>query len=614
MRRCQIWRGSSVTVFVLAFALAGCRSDTPTPESSISVYRDRMLARHQEETAQRRANTARPVAWQAHLPEKAALMTQPPTTTQPAPDEVLAEIPDPQDAPAVFQERLRRLRDDARRDDRVIRNYEAVVNGALQYLKAIERPQKLPLSLAECVQRALEHNYAIRFEAYNPAISQTQLVEAEAAFDAEFFLEGSWVKQDQATASAFQTGKGDSRSYQGGFRQLLPTGMQTSVTLSQQRQKTDLPPEFQRMNPTYSTNFTVALTQPLLRNFGLEVNRSQINIRRAERNATYETFIQKARDTLLDVESAYWRLLAARRNAALLAESVAQNKATYVNLQARAKHDVSVVELANAESRWQTREVEFQEAVKTVRDAEDALKLLLNDPDILLSHDIEIVPTEIPYVAALTLDQLAAARTGLESRSEIRQARHMIEQTRIGTMVAKNQTLPQLDLSFQYEVQGLNVSADSSFDNLTTNRFINYTVSVQFSYPLGNRARRAAHRRARLQESQAMVGLHQIMDGIVQEVNSAVRTLNVRYSQIPPQLQAVQASERNLRALQARAQKVDPLYLDNELGSVERLAGARQTLLQVVTEYNIAIVALERAKGTLLEYNNVIVTDEPPAH
>ena len=44
---------------------------------------------------------------------------------------------------------------------------------------------------------------------------------------------------------------------------------------------------------------------------------------------------------------------------------------------------------------------------------------------------------------------------------------------------------------------------------------------------------------------------------------------------------------------------------------LEQVANTRRTLLQVITDYNVAIVQLEKAKGTLLEYNNVVVTDEP---
>jgi len=592
--------------------LLGCETQTAgrAIDPSISAYRDRML---EERAARPEPTRARPVNWQPDLPEKEALIARPATTTQPAPADVLAEIPDLVDAPQVFQARLQALKDAPRPDPRVIANYEKVLTHALSYLQMADRPQKVRLSLAECIQRALQHSYEIRYEAYNPAISRTHLVEAEAAFDAEFFLDNTaWMKQDQATASTFIPATGDTRSIRGGFRKLLPTGMQVSTSLGQQRQKNDLPPEYQTLNPVYSSSFIVAFTQPLLRGFGLDYNRSQINIRRAALDIAQETFMQKVRDALLDVERAYWALARARRQAAILAETVAQNRVTYLGIQDRLGHDATEVELKNAESRWRQREVEYLDALKAVRDAEDILENLINDPELKLSDEIEIVPTETPLVGALAIDQLAAARTALEKRNEIRQARRAIEQARIATAAAKNQTLPKLDLSFQYEVQGIGVSADSSFDNLTTNRFISYTVSAVFSYPLGNRGPQAAYRRARLQESQAVVGLHRAIDAIVQEVNGAVRTLMLRYEQIPPQLETVQAAERTLRAMQARTQEISPTYLDSELGAVERLSAARSTLLQVISDYNAAVAALEKAKGTLLDYNNVVVTDAPP--
>lgn len=610
-RAAGIWAlGSALLLLVPA-----CQelSDSPDFTTSAGVYRDRMLVEHEEQIAARRERgdvRAVPVSWQSQLPERAALVTQPATTEQPSPQQVLAEMPDPMEAPAVMQGRLEELREAARTDVRVARNYERVVTEALDELKRLGQTRQLHLSLAECVQRALEHNYSIRMEAYNPAISQTHLVEAEAAFDAEFFLDSSWNKMDHNTGSELQARASDTRSYSGGFRKLLASGMQVQAELGQTRTWSDF--QFQTLNPSYESTFTVSFTQPLLRNFGLDVNRATINIRRAERDIAQEKFIQMVRDRLFDVESAYWRLAAARRIVAISAEQVSQNHATYLNMVERQEHDATEVELSNSESRWRTRQVELQEHVKNVRDAEDTLKNLLNDPELLLSEDIEIVPTDTPYAAALALDQLAAVRTAVDQRSEIREARRYIEQARIGTAAAKNQTLPQLDLSFQYEVQGIDVSADASFDNLTTNRFNSYAVQVQFVYPIGNRARRAAFHRARLQESQAVVGLHRTTDAIVQEVNAAVRTLAVRYAQIPPQLQAARAAERNLRALQARTQRIDPNYLQTELSAVEQLFAARRTLLQVVAEYNIAIAALEKAKGTLLEYNNVVVTDEPP--
>lgn len=612
----------AMLVFLVACETQGpqdVNADMPL-EPSIAAYRDRMLSEAAEKRAAQPSDslvgrhvrpTVVPVAQQGELPPREALIVEPPAAEQPSPSSILFWLPDPVDVEAHFAARLESLEEEVarRQDKRVLVAFRKVAEQAMARVNTIARPTQVHLGLAECIQRALENSYAIRVEAFNPAIERTRIVEAEAAFDAEFYLDSSWSKQDQATASELFASESDTRSIEGGFRKLLPSGMQVQTSLSQQRSKTNL--QFQTLNPAYSTSFITSFRQPLLRGFGLDVNRSQICLRRANYEISYEQFIQKVRDTLLNVENAYWALAQARRRATILAENVAQNYVTHKGIEERLDHDATEVEFANSQSRWKQAEVRFQEAVKNIRDAEDVLKNLLNDPDLKLSDEIEIIPTEVPLVAPLALDQFGEVRTALENRSEIRQAREQIEAARIGTMVAKNNTMPQLDLNFQYEVTGIGPSADSSFDNLTTNRFISYSVSANFSVPIGNRARRAAWHRARMQERQAVAGLHQLTDGIVQEVNAAVRRLLVRYAQIPPQLASVLAAERNLRALQARTQRIDPSYLQTELGGVEQLSSTREALLQIILDYNVATAELEKSKGTLLDYNNVALTDAP---
>jgi outer membrane protein len=613
--------GATLGVYTLMTS-PGCQTNDTEVDEPISAYRDRMLVEHQQSTGDHNAtDAARAQAGprqdatmiqlagsQSEETKRASLVTEPNVDQVPAPADILVEIPDPSEAEQVFAERLARIEQTAR-EARVVNQYKRVVSQARDHLKEFHRPKQVKLSLAECVQRALVNNYTIRRESYGPAISRTKLVEAEAAFDAVFFLDFTYTNTDQPTASQLASNQNDYRQYEGGIRKLLPTGMQAQTSVVQSRTFTDLP--YVTLNPTYDTKFTASFTQPLLRGFGLDYNRAGINIARADVHISRETFIQQVRDALLSVEQAYWQLVAARRNAMVLAETVGQNWVTYRSMEDRLEHDTTPVEVNNSKSRWQSKRVEYIEAVKQVRDAEDQLRNLMNDPEFKLSDDVEIVPTETPFLTPIALDHFAEVRTALDQRSEIRQARLAIEQARIQTQRAKNETLPQLDLSFQYDVEGLGTNGDNSFDNMTTNRFRSYSVRVDFAYPIGNRGPRAALRRARMQESQTAVQLQQALDAVVTEVNAAVRRLNVRYAQIPPQLEAVKAADGNLRAFQARAENIGPNYLETELSAIEQLAGTRQRLLQVITDYNIAVVQLEKAKGTLLDYNNVKVMDGP---
>ncbi|MFO0840570.1 MAG: TolC family protein [Phycisphaerae bacterium] len=542
------------------------------------------------------------------LAPRASLMTQPPPSSMPSAAQMLDQIPDPIDAPRIWDDRLRSLPSKTT-EPRVLNNYRRTVDEAKRLLMQATRDKKIDLGLAECVQRAIMHNYSIRSQSYNPAIADTVIVSAEAAFDASFFLDVSDSANDQPVPSQLASGQSEVTSYGGGFRKLLATGMQAQIGLRQQRTFTDS--QFQTINPAWESVFFAELRQPLLRGFGLDYNRSQIEIAKTDRRIAGERFEQQVRDTVLDVESAYWQLVRIRRTVAIQALSVAQNYVTYQSIYDRKEHDASAVQLANAEARWRSRYVVYLESIRLMRDAEDRLKNLLNDPAIKLSDAFDLVPTEHPYVSPLVLDQFAEVRTALENRSEIKQARLAIDRDRVQTNRAKNETLPQLDATFNYQVTGLEGTADNSFDRLTTDRFRSYTVSVAFSYPLGNRAAVASLRRARLTESQAIVDLNRVTDGVVEEVNGAVRTLNVRWEQIAPQHDAVLAAVRNLESLQARTLRIDPEYLETELSAVEQLADTRTRLATVLTDYNTALATLERAKGTLLRYNNISIADEP---
>lgn len=626
-RRFSIFLTAAIAVFAAAATAFGPQdAAADDPNGAIDAYRDRMIRQAQERSAAARqtslrdesnlspsvAAVIRPVEPQSNLPERRALLAEPLTTSQPSPADILLEIPDPADVDRILGERYDRVVKSEPRDKRILNNYRRVHEKTRTYIAKLSRGKKVNLTLSECLQRTLASNYSIRFDAFGPAISQTQLVQAEAAFDSVFFLDASSSRTDRkgATIDA-EDPQVDGRSYAGGIRKLLPTGMTVETSLGQNFNKAKVD-EKQRTvyNPAYDTTFAVQFNQPLLRGFGLDYNRSIINARRLDVKINREQFLISARDRLFEAERAYWQLSNARRVVMILAETTGQNGVTYENTEARKSNDATPIEINNAKSRWQTAEVDFLRAVKAVRDAEDALKNLMNDAEFLLSRDIEIVPTETPFVMPMTVDQFAEVRAAIDERSEIKQARMAIEQARINTARAKNETMPRLDLSFRYEVQGLRGSADSSFDLMTSNRYNSYAVSVALEVPIGNRQRMAALNEAELLEKQSIVRLQQVMDGVVQEVNNSVRDLVINYETIPTQYGSVISADLSLRAFQERIERVDPNTLQTELGQIENLGNARARLAQLAADYSIAIAALERSKGTLLRYNNIVIAEE----
>jgi outer membrane protein TolC len=133
---------------------------------------------------------------------------------------------------------------------------------------------------------------------------------------------------------------------------------------------------------------------------------------------------------------------------------------------------------------------------------------------------------------------------------------------------------------------------------------------VEFEMPIGNRGPRAAHQRSRLQYNQAVATLRRVFEEVILDVNLTTRAMSTAYDQIGPSFEAAEARVKEVDSIVARAERKDINTLNSELGARQSLAGARRAMILAMVEYNIAIIDLERAKGTLLNYNNVVIPQD----
>jgi outer membrane protein TolC len=228
-----------------------------------------------------------------------------------------------------------------------------------------------------------------------------------------------------------------------------------------------------------------------------------------------------------------------------------------------------------------------------------------------LADDIEIIPVDVPTRMPVLLDPAGELQTALDNRSEIVEAKLGIDSARIQVGAAKNQSMPQLDVIFRYAVDGLGGSQHDAFDEVSKHDFTEYLFGLEFEIPIGNRRARAALKAAELTYSQAIAGLKQAYEQVMLDVNIAVREVQVTYDQIEPNFQSAEASADQVESIQLRAENQNFLTLNNELNARQALAQARADLLGSMIDYGIALIDLERAKGTLLRYNNInLVFDE----
>ena len=174
----------------------------------------------------------------------------------------------------------------------------------------------------------------------------------------------------------------DTTDYNAGIVQALPWGG-GDVAFQFNNRKQVTSNIFANFNPTYTSNFNLTFTQPLLRGFLIDDNRQQLRVTAINRDISEIQLRGTIATTLADVRNAYWELLYAieavevARGSLTLAEKLVEDNQTRVEIGTMAPLDV-----VQAQAEAATRRQAVAQAEATWRTAELSLKrLIVNGTD-----------------------------------------------------------------------------------------------------------------------------------------------------------------------------------------------------------------------------------------
>ncbi|MFW6060318.1 MAG: TolC family protein [Phycisphaeraceae bacterium] len=469
------------------------------------------------------------------------------------------------------------------------------------------------VSLEEAVRLAVQRNLQAQAARLDPAIAETQIVQALAAFDASFFTTADWAKRDTPRPGGAGFGlAGDQQSeileLSTGIRQPLTTGGVASIETSVSRQE-QTPTSF-AVDRFYRSDVLLTLSQPLLRNFGTAVNRAEIRLAQSARAQQYENMVQTLEDIAFTVEQAYWDLVLARYQLHVQTRLLQRTITDWEQLRERAGFDVSPVRITEAASFVELRRADVIRARQNVRTAADQLKRLINTPELPLTSEILVLPTEDPATAPIEFSLLDAVRTALRHRPALQRTLLAIRDASIRLDVADNQLLPDLNVEAAVGFNGLGInSAADAYDQLDELNFIDYVLGAEFQYPLGNRRARARHKQARLERRQAVIQYRDAAQEVVLGVKNALRGVVTAYELIGATRAARRAAADNLRTIQEQEEAgvalTPEFLLDLKLQAQQRVADAEIQEMEARTQYATAIAQLYREMGTLLQRNRI---------
>jgi outer membrane protein TolC len=479
------------------------------------------------------------------------------------------------------------------------------------------------MSLRDLIQLAAINSLQVRVANYQPAVDEARILEAEARFDPSFFTNLNFATQTILSptpqspnlvnlGSQFQTS-----TLATGFKQNLQNGAQ--VQFQYQAIQTMLGqlgrPTFTN-GTTYESNWSFQVTQPLLQNAGTEVNRARIVVARNTQRVSLLDARLQLEKTLSEIEEAYWQLVQAESELKIQEILYNQTVDTAILLQKRAGQDVTLVQLTQNNAALRGREAALVDARYRLRTLSNAIKRRVNDPNLPVTGAVVILPEDQPVQTPIGFDLGEQIAAGLANRAELAQQQIRIDSATVVYRAAQNNLLPSLNLVGSIGTKGGGDTLSHAVqNNLYDNQAQEYSIGFQLEVPLGNREARAIFRRTQLQRLQAIDQYRDLIEQVCQEVRDAHDNVYSAWERMRSNRQYLFSAEAALAAIQQEQDvgnvALTPDFVNRKLNQQEILAQARRENARALTDYNVAISALERAKGTILKYDNVLMQEEP---
>jgi outer membrane protein TolC len=396
-------------------------------------------------------------------------------------------------------------------------------------------------------------------------------------------------------------------------------------------------PGIGRQSPSdYTQILEMQIQHPLLRGRGTLMNRIPVVLARINEDVSLGQYEERIRNLTKEVEVAYWELYCSYWN--VETAKIARDSSLQVWRVADAKYLAGQGQVyAQAQAKAQYHQ--FDSAVKValyganvpgadpgVTGRERRLRHLMG---WAATDGRMIRPSDRPNVARTEFDWCTIQGEALTRNIELRQQKWQIKARELELISAKNQVLPDVNISALYRWLGVGnsynsrsgspsrfpVGDQSAIDSLVGGDFQEVAFRLEFTpSTFGSRRQLLNVRQSQLQLARETDVLREKEVGLMLLLSDQINFLKSHFELMQDKLNQWNESERDAKAWTDKFEVGDTnldAILDNLLRAQERRARAQQDYYRAVCEYNKSIVQVHLLKGSLLEYNNICLQEGP---
>ncbi len=470
---------------------------------------------------------------------------------------------------------------------------------------AAQRPAQT-LTLQQAFEMGLQNSRAVQGARYKPLQATEDYNKARTIYDPAVFLVNTAERTDRPTQSILDGVPVDSAlledrwQFQAGLRARIPTG--GSLAFYQEGGRYETTNSYTIPNPQYQSRIVATLSQPLLKGIGDQEGAANIEVAGLNRQIAEEAFRRDVTDILKEISQSYWQLFFEQNVVRVTRESLGRAEEVYHREKVRADQGLSrPVDADRALSAVKTRRGNLLRAENQARLTTRQLWLLLA-PERLFSPealpDLLVKDLPDPEFGDWARGELLDA--ALNRRQELAIARDTVALSQRQLSLAEHNQLPQLDLKLNYGFNGLDDSQDGLGGDPYDDDYNNWRVELAFEWPLGGRSAAAEQRKAHYRLRQTQTEMRLVAERIAQELDVVLDELRLAEEELQVTREAMEAARRVMKGEEilfelGQKDNQDLLTVQDYYGSAER------EYLRAQARYNMNLVALARARGSLLD-------------
>ena len=367
----------------------------------------------------------------------------------------------------------------------------------------------------------------------------------------------------------------------------------------------------------------------MLAGFGFGPNLRYLRIARNNKKISDIAFKDQVIATVTQIENIYWDLVSAYEQTRVNEQSFSFAQQTFENAKKQLQlESAPEMDVMRAEAEVSKRDQELTVARTSLQLQEtlmkNAITKSLDDPVL---ESMPVIPTDQMEVASIQAAQPIQELIGSaqQNRPELAESNIDLVNRQISRRAAQNALLPSLSFVGFYSGSGLggplnpiyNLGENTSvvppdFGGALLNAFNNtspdYYVGLNLNIPIRNRVAKADQYRSELEYRQAELRMEQLKKQVRIEVRNAQYALAQTGARVEAARKARDLAQRTFD-ITKKEQELGSGSSYQTLSAQRDLALAELDLVSATTTYEKAKVELDRATGTTLEHNGILIED-----